>query len=214
MNIIKALLLAPGHLLFNIFSTKRHRIYRSARRGRNDSLGGVAVLSLLVWAALAWGAFTVFGPPPPPEVAQEIESEMVATETASTQTVPSPTSEPDVGALTGALDEAAAAAPTSAVPLPATTAGQSAPPLVEATEQWLVILHTIPKSGRDEAERRKAQYEKRGLIVDIFDTGSFPRLKNGNWIIAQGPFDDRASALTAADKAKAFNSGLMVRRGL
>ena len=46
------------------------------------------------------------------------------------------------------------------------------------------------------------------------DTDAFPRLKGGNWIIAQGPFEDRASALTAAEKAREFNSGLMVRRGL
>jgi hypothetical protein len=36
----------------------------------------------------------------------------------------------------------------------------------------------------------------------------------GSWIIAQGPFDTRALALDAANKAKEFNSNLMVRRGL
>ncbi|MGL4208270.1 MAG: hypothetical protein ACRCTY_02665, partial [Candidatus Adiutrix sp.] len=60
----------------------------------------------------------------------------------------------------------------------------------------------------------QAQYRNRGLRVEIMDTDAFPRLRSGSWIIAQGPFDDRNSALAAADHAKSFQSGLMVRRGL
>ncbi len=68
--------------------------------------------------------------------------------------------------------------------------------------------------ARQEAERRQTQYRNRGLQVEIMDTDAFPRLVGGSWIIAQGPFDGRAEALDAANRAREFNSNLMVRRGL
>jgi hypothetical protein len=79
---------------------------------------------------------------------------------------------------------------------------------------WLVVLHSIPSSARAEAERRQAGYKAKGLEVDILDTNAFPRLQPNLWIVALGPFDNRAEALAAADRAKEFNAGLRLLRGL
>jgi hypothetical protein len=109
--------------------------------------------------------------------------------------------------MSGGLQNPASGPITGNPPASATTE-------VAEAERWLVILHTIPKSARDEAERRQNQYRDRGLQVEIMDTDAFPRLVGGSWIIAQGPFDSRAQALEAANTAKEFNSNLMVRRAL
>lgn len=219
----------PGRILAKLFSPESRRSYRSIRS--KPSYGaGVILLSLISWLALAGGILyavdkagllkqaldagvevaqggeTGVGNPPPggAEAADGSSapngsgaggsspsaSGGLAPENQSTTDVSSPPGSDQSGATVSA-------APSDAVQV----------------EQWLVILHTIPKSGRAEAERRKTQYRNKGLNVDILDTDAFPRLVKGNWIIALGPFDQKAEAVTASNKAKQYNSSLMVRQG-
>lgn len=204
---MKDLFLAPGRQIAKLFSKDKRR-YRSARH-RSEAGVGTAVLAGVFWLVLAGGLILAVDKlgflTPALDVGLEVAQ-------GGGEEAPAPAPEPTSN-ITGSLGTGSPAG----APLPPASGVAGAPaaqaPAVE-TELWLVILHTIPKSARDEAERRQAQYIGKGLKVDILDTDAFPRLKSGNWIIAQGPFDDRASALAAADAAKGFNPGLMVRRGL
>ncbi len=206
---MKDFFLAPGRQIAKLLSKDKKR-YRSARH-RSDAGMGTVVLSGVFWLVLAGGLILAVDKlgflTPALDVGLEV-AQGGGEEAPTPPPAPEPTSN-----ITGSLETGSPAG----APLPPASgvanAATATAPAVE-TELWLVILHTIPKSARDEAERRQAQYLSKGLRVDILDTDAFPRLKSGNWIIAQGPFDDRASALAAADAAKGFNPGLMVRRGL
>lgn len=195
---MKHFLLAPGLLLAKLLTREKKRSYRSPRQ-KPEVSPGLAVLSLFCWLALAGAVLFVI------DKAGFLEQALDAgVEVAKNIDQPTPEAEippPVSGSTVGQ--------PIPAAPSTSTSLQQQI-----VVEQWLVILHTIPKSGRDEAERRKTRYQNRGLGVDILDTDAFPRLKSGNWIITLGPFDDRDSAMKAAEKAKTFNSKLIVRRGM
>jgi cell division protein FtsN len=217
------LFLWPGRLSANLFFSGRKKEYRS-RRHRTDTPGRVVLLSLVLWLAgagvllfaldragllkeaLDAGVEMAQGerpaePVPPPEPEAAAPPEPAPAEAATAGGALAPAEEPPAVAL---VAPPAAAPPTTPV----------APAVAQEAEMWLVILHSIPKTGRDEAERRQVGYKAKGLEVDILDTNAFPRLTPNHWIVALGPFDNRAEALAAADQAKTFNSGLMVRRGL
>jgi hypothetical protein len=81
-------------------------------------------------------------------------------------------------------------------------------------EAWLVIVESIPKNKRIEAEQSLARHTKRGLNLEIVDTDAYPRLKGGMWTLAAGPFDSQQEALVAAAEIKPKVKDLMVRRGL
>lgn len=211
----------PGRLLAKLFSRDKKRAYRSVRS--QPGYGpGIILVSLVCWLALAGGILFAVDKSGllkqaldvGVEVAQGGGGEGTEPQPDNPVTDPPPAAPVTSGSATGGLS-----AEGQSTSLPSTVTGGEAPaggvntPVIEV-EQWLVILHTIPKSSRDEAERRRAQYRNKGLEVDILDTDAFHRLRKGNWIIALGPFEDRAEAFAAADRAKQFNSGLMVRRGL
>jgi hypothetical protein len=86
--------------------------------------------------------------------------------------------------------------------------------LSKPPEIWLVIVESIPKAHRSEAERALARHKKKGLDLEILDTDAFPRLKSGLWALANGPFDTKKEAEAAALILKPKVKGLMVRRGL
>jgi len=211
---LTGLFLWPGRLVAGLFSSDRKKEYRS-RRHRAATTGRVALLSLVLW--LAGAGVLLFALDRAGLLKEALDA---GVEVAQGERPAEPAAEPEPPPVAEPAPEpAAAVAPEPAAEPGGTTAGgvlapaEEAPPAQEA-EMWLVILHSIPKSGRHEAERRQAAYKAKGLLVDILDTNSFPKLPPDYWIIALGPFDRRAEALAAADKAKAFNSGLMVRRGL
>ncbi|MDR2366855.1 MAG: SPOR domain-containing protein [Deltaproteobacteria bacterium] len=83
-----------------------------------------------------------------------------------------------------------------------------------AAEAWLVIVESIPKSKRTEAERSLARHKKRGLSLEIVDTDAYPRLKAGMWTLASGPYDTEKEAKAAAAIIKPKVRDLMIRRGL
>ena len=212
---LKDLFLAPGRLLGKIFSREKRRTYRSTR-GRPGVSPGVVILSLLSWLALAGVALYAADKAGLLKQALDVGVE-VAGQNAEGDTpdpAPAPPALPDSTSASGAITPGGQTSGGGVLPPAGSTAQTGAAIQPPETELWLVILHTIPKEARQEAERRQTQYRSKGLGVEILDTDAFPRLSTGYWIIAQGPFEDRASALAAADKAKAFNSGLMVRRGL
>lgn len=221
----KNVFLAPGRILAKAFKDKK-RNYRSVR-SKTPGGPGVVLVSLGFWflivagllvavdksgllkevldagvevAQTAGGAGTPegdaaegAGAAPPAAGGEATDGERNAAQPSGT-----------TGALSGNLSNPGTGPATS------TASGTTE----AAAERWLVILHTIPKMARDEAERRQNQYRAQGLAVEIMDTDAFPRLLGGNWVIAQGPFDSRDQALDAAAKARAFNADLMVRRGL
>jgi hypothetical protein len=203
---MKDVFLAPGRILEKLFSQEKKKTYRSTRQRPGVGLGTVA-LSLLGWLIVAGVVLLAMDKLGLLHKALDVGVE--AAQKVNGEAAPVPGA-PAPGSVTGSI---AAGGQAGTAPSPAADTA-AAPAQAVETELWLVILHTIPKASREEAERRQTGYLSRGLPVEILDTDAFPRLKSGNWIIAQGPFDDRASALAAADAAKAFNTGLIVRRGL
>ncbi len=217
---LKNLFLAPGRLLARLFSREKKKTYRSTRQRPKNGLGMV-ILSIIGWlavaAALLYAADKAGLLNKALDVGVEVAINAEADNRAGGETAdpPAPEAERGPGSVSGSLSgsgQSGGAPASGSATLPEGSSIQSAQ--VVDPELWLVILHTIPKSSRSEAERRKNQYRERGLEVQILDTDSFPRLRAGSWIIALGPFDEKAAALAASDKAKTFNSGLMIRRGL
>lgn len=205
---LKSLFLAPGRLAAKLFNNDKRRHYRSARmRPVNVGMGTVFV-SLLFWMALAGGGYMAVSTP---------------TETGSSGPATSGQAQdpPDLpGESGGPLTEGGRVTAGNSTAGAGSSAGGAvnnsvSTPAPVVTQQWLVILHTIPKSGRDarnEAERKQIQYRNRGLEVEILDTDSYPKLRAGSWIIALGPFDNKDTALTASNIARTFQSDLMVRQ--
>ncbi|MDR3134905.1 MAG: SPOR domain-containing protein [Deltaproteobacteria bacterium] len=81
-------------------------------------------------------------------------------------------------------------------------------------EAWLVIVESIPKDKRAEAEQSQARHKRRGVTLEIVDTDAYPRLKGGMWTLASGPYDTEREAQEAAAAIKPKVRDLMVRRGL
>ena len=205
---LKSIFLAPGRLLARLFRRDRRRAYRSAR-SRSGAGPGMVILSLIAWLALA--GLVLYTVDKAGLLKQALDAGVdVATSPEPDNVPPTP---PPVSENTSSAGGSLKAASQNGYIPPVNTEVRNAQPAVE-NEMWLVILHSIPKSSRAEAERLQSQYKSKGLEVDILDTDAYPRLKAGNWIVALGPFDDRASALVVANEAKSFRSGLMVRRGL
>ena len=194
---LMGLFLWPGRLAAGLFSSGQKKDYRS-RRQRSEATGPLALLSLVLW--LAGAGVLLYALDRTGLLKDALDAGVVAAQGEKAAQPPEPAT-PDPGEATAGGALAPAAAP------PAPVAQQEA-------EMWLVILHSIPKTGRAEAERRQASYKAKGLEVDILDTSAFPKLPPDYWVVALGPFDNRSEAMAAADQAKAFNSGLMVRRGL
>lgn len=224
---LKSLLLAPGRLLAKGAKEKK-RNYRSVRH-KVPGGPGVILVSLLFWFLILAGLMLAVDKSGLLKEVLDAGVE-VAQNTGAAETAENgeegPAAPPAEGSAEGGAGTAAPA-PPAANDSPTMSGdlqnpgsgptGDTAPPAAPETaaaERWLVILHTIPRNARAEAERRQSQYQSRGLQVEIMDTDAFPRLVGGSWIIAQGPFDSRAAALEAANRAKEFNSNLMVRRGL
>ncbi|MDR1677202.1 MAG: hypothetical protein LBS44_02285 [Deltaproteobacteria bacterium] len=88
------------------------------------------------------------------------------------------------------------------------------PSVAEPTESWLVIVESIPKSKRTEAEQSQARHKRRGVELELFDTDAYPLLKSGMWTLASGPYETKKEAETVAATLKPKVRDLMVRRGL
>lgn len=209
---IKALFLAPGRLVSKLFSKDKRRQYRSVRQ-RQAGGPGVGLLSLLVWLLLLGGLIVLADKSGFLTEALDMGVEAVSgasDNSADEDQGPSALADGAKAALSGPPPALAQPAETAESVESAAVVGES----LQRSELWLVILDTIPKSARDEAERLQIRYRNRGLEVEIMDTDNFPLLLSGYWIIAQGPFDSRADALAAGNIAGTYKSDLIVRRGL
>jgi cell division protein FtsN len=205
---LMGLFLWPGRLAANLFSSDRKKEYRS-RRHRPETTGRIVLLSLVLW--LAGAGILLFALDRTGLLKEALDAGVeVAQGERPAEPASPPPPEPEAAAPPEPGETTAGGVLTPAEEPPAVQAA----PAAQETEMWLVILHSTPKTSRAEAERRQAGYKTKGLEVDILDTSAFPKLPPDYWIVALGPFDNRAEALAAADKAKTFNSGLMVRRGL
>lgn len=222
----KKLFLAPGRLLIGIFSGGRRRNYRSTRS--RPSVGfGTIILSLFCWLVIAGGVLYAVDKTGLLKQALDVGVDVTGVNDDVVVGDPSPlekngdeTAQDDNSPnATGSLVSGGGDAPTTP-PVGQNTSGGGGSAVAEnqqpaeVAEMWLVILHSIPKSARDEADRLRKQYQTKGLEVDVLDSDAFPRLKRGLWLVAIGPFDDKLSATMAANKATKFNAQLMVRKGL
>ena len=212
---IKSLFLAPGRLVAKFFAKEKKRQFRSIRQKSTDS-GSTVILSLVIWLVVIAGV--IIGADKVGLLNKALDVGVEVANSDDNQNEP-PASEPGGFMADGGravvdpnLPNGTTAPPPATAEQPPTVPDVSAS--IQKAEMWLVILHTIPKASRAEAERLQTQYRNRGLTVEIMDTDNFPLLKTGFWIIAQGPFDDQASAQAAGNIAKSFNSKLMVRQGL
>lgn len=214
----------PGRLLAKIFSREKRRTYRSIR-SKPVYGPGIILVSLVSWLALAGGVLFAVDKagllkqaldvgvevaqgngeapvPPPDDLPANPEPAQTTTPTGSGGLSPE-------GQSTTGLPQVAPSGPESP------TTGTTTP--VPGAEQWLVILRSVKKDAKDsraEAEKLRDRYRTKGLEVDVFDAGAFPRLDKSYWIVALGPFEGRAKAVIVLDKAKKIEPGLMIRQGL
>jgi hypothetical protein len=82
------------------------------------------------------------------------------------------------------------------------------------SEAWLVIVESIPKNKRTEAEQSQARYKRKGVTLELLDTDAYPLLKSGMWTLATGPYETKKEAEAAATIIKPKVRDLMIRRGL
>ncbi len=213
---MKKFLLAPGQTFARLFREKKKK-YRSMRH-KPQTGPLVLFVSVIFWLSLLFvgfwlGILVKSAGEPGPSLSggpEQIQSGAVGTTTTAERQA----SIPEIGSFLPGFFAGVSSAPGSSA------AGVNTAPGAEttvATQSWLVILHTIPKNGQEgraEAERRQARYRNQGLLVEVMDTGSFPRLRGGYWIVALGPFDSREEAAQKATEASRFSSDLMVKRAI
>jgi hypothetical protein len=226
---LKTILLGPGRLLCGrgLTDEGRHRRYRLAAY-KNPGEIPVIIVSLIFWALAISGAVLVSAKtsnvnPPRPQPAPTARTEPAASaqapeagnQTAPPSAVSGSLTAPAAGNLTVPAAQAAppAGGNLTAGAVPAVSQPQS-PALAVPPEIWLVIVESIPKSARPEAERALARHKKRGVELELLDTDAFPKLKSGMWTLALGPFDSKKEADAAAVILKPKVKDLMVRRGL
>jgi hypothetical protein len=175
------------------------------------------VFSLLTWCilgGLVYGVVGYFSPESQPLVTEVInQSQMpsVPNNPAPAPPQPQPVVPPkDTGAtLSAAAQEAAKSVSDLAAPKPMAPVTVTPP-----TQSWLVIVESIPKSARQEAEQALTRHKKRGVELELFDTDAYPLLKSGMWTLAKGPFETKAEAEAAAALIKSKVKDFMIRRGL
>lgn len=174
-------------------------------------VAGLAVFGVLKFAS---PPTPTYGQPPPEATAQAAPAGTeaqapAATAEAQAQTASAP------GAGQNAPAQPTAVASNAADPgKPSIERSLSPIPDQVAAEAWLVIVESIPKSKRVEAEQSLARHKKRGLSLEIVDTDAYPRLKGGMWTLASGPYDSEKEAQAAAAIIKPKVRDLMIRRGL
>jgi hypothetical protein len=149
-------------------------------------------------------------PEPKPTLVQSVEAGV-----GTTPPLPAPAAvaEPQ---MAPAAEAAASGAADSVQAAGSSLSQRLDPPPAAAlgAQVWLVIVESIPKSARTEAERSLARHKRRGLELELLDTDAYPLLKSGMWTLAMGPFDTKVEADAAAAVLKPKVRDLMVRRGL
>ncbi|MDR1487534.1 MAG: hypothetical protein LBT62_06040 [Deltaproteobacteria bacterium] len=224
---LKDLFLAPGRYLCRKFSRSRKKSRYQSRVLHKGPILELSILSWLIAVAIAYGIVVWLGSPPIPK--ELLEAKNAAPTVAQTnqqpQTEPTTTTDAQPSQANSGAENSAAASGASATSTGGTTqsAGSSltqavSPPTAEIEvappQVWLVIVESIPKRARTEAEQSQARYKKKGLEFELLDTDAFPLLKSGMWTLALGPFDTKLEAESAALEIKPKVKDLMVRRGL
>ncbi|MDR3204278.1 MAG: SPOR domain-containing protein [Deltaproteobacteria bacterium] len=218
----KDLFLAPGRFLYGIFHKNTQQRLKYKRI--NYVPAAVPPLALASWLAIIFAAVLfVFkvGTDPLPKGYQAPEQ---AKSTPDAGQIAAAPSKPDQATAQAAAQAAAA----QVAVLANRTTAEVSPPIVEepksapsiATQSlppaqaWLVIVESIPKKAREEAEQALARHKRKGLELELMDTDAYPLLKSGMWTIAKGPFDTKKEAEAAAKVIKPKVRDLMIRRGL
>jgi hypothetical protein len=234
---ILRLFLAPGRLLCGNKQPKGRKRMRYSQR--NPYRASQVIVSILVWLAVFGGAWALgqrlLRPDPPPPLATL--SGQTEPDSSAAPVFPAPGQGPAQPAQApGGIQAGLAAlqgrpqgqAPASQEGQPA---GQNSQPQTElrvpddlrvpagqspaaSPQVWLVIVESIPKAARAQAEEALARHKRRGVNLELMDTDAFPRLKSGMWTLAMGPFESRAEAEAKAAEIKPKVRDLMVRRGI
>jgi hypothetical protein len=218
---LKDMFLAPGRYICRKFSRSRKK---SRYQSRTLHKGPVVPISIFAWllaVGVAYGLVVWLGSPPIPR--DLLEAQNSAPPPAATTAA----SQPQAGAAastapqttTTASGNLTASAPNNSTEAAGSSLVQSvSPPAVTENvpppEVWLVIVESIPKKSRTEAEQSQARHKKRGVDLELLDTDAYPLLKSGMWTLAMGPFDTKLEAEAAALEIKPKVRDLMVRRGL
>jgi hypothetical protein len=216
------LFLAPGRYLCRKFSRSRKKTRYQAR---SVNRGPVVPVSIITWLAVAVLVVVVVlflgtSPVPPPKKPPSEQNQEQVASNAQSGAVSGPVAQAGLTPQNAPTPQAqsnpqaAASAPEAHVgeETVAALSGQLEPP--PATEIWLVIVESIPKSARAGAEESLARHKRRGVNLELLDTDAYPLLKGGMWTLALGPFDTKKDAEAAAAEIKPKVRDLMVRRGL
>ncbi|MDR1297681.1 MAG: hypothetical protein LBO05_10000 [Deltaproteobacteria bacterium] len=235
---IKDLFLAPGRLFCQTFLAANKN--RPRFTTRQVVKGPVLALSLICWLLVALAAYAgvmKFASPVAPSLVQtgtDSERTPAAAQAGSSGQGTGGAAQAGAagaGARAGASGQASGSVPAGAPSQAAGTVpgtpgaqgqapGQSAPAqaaaaaVPEAGEAWLVIVESVPKQRRTEAEQSVARHKRRGVDLELFDTDAYPFLKSGMWALASGPYENKNDAEAAAAVLKPKVRDLMVRRGL
>ncbi|MDR1111264.1 MAG: SPOR domain-containing protein [Deltaproteobacteria bacterium] len=218
---LKDFLLSPGRYLCRKFSGNKRKARFASRQAVRGPVVLVSLVSWLALAALSVVLVTRFASPPTPGVARSGEQgprgEAAQGEAAQNEAAASAAaSQP--GAQAEGVQGAATAGDPAAVGQPTVEqalepAGPEAAPQAGG-EAWLVIVESIPKNKRAEAEQSQARHKRRGVELELFDTDAYPMLRSGMWTLAVGPFENKREADEAAAALRPKVRDLMVRRGL
>jgi cytoskeletal protein RodZ len=209
---LKDFLLSPGRYLCRKFTSGKKKVRFASKQAIRGPVVPVSIVCWLAVAALAvWAVFRFASPPIP-----NYNNPATQTETTASN---------EAGAAAGPTAVATSATPGEAAPGGTSTTNpvQTTEPIVEQSltpnevvggEVWLVIVESIPKNKRTEAEQSQARHKRRGLTLELFDTDAYPLLKGGMWTLASGPYESRKEAEAAAVAIKPKVRDLMIRRGL
>ncbi|MDR2141149.1 MAG: SPOR domain-containing protein [Deltaproteobacteria bacterium] len=210
---LKNIFLGPGRVLCGRPLSEGSRGQRRYRLSSYRSQGAIILISVFFWAVLVAAGVTLsykLGTnvdPPPPKPRAEIKPRPAT----PTLTVGGPA---NASASLGAATPVGGDSTPVGSPTPGATPEPAPVALAKPPEAWLVIVESIPKTARQEAERSLARHKKKGVALDLLDTDAYPKLKSGLWALAMGPYDSKKEAETAAATLKPKVKGLMVRRGL
>jgi uncharacterized SAM-binding protein YcdF (DUF218 family) len=209
-------LLAPGRYLCRLIKKPRHKVRFQARISDG---GPVIPVSIICWAALFGLAVLLVRqfaspllptPAAAPAAGQAAPAAPAAQPAAPAPEPGQPRMAPSAEASgAGGSVQAAGAGLSRTLEPP-----EAAPPAAPANQVWLVIVESIPKSAREEAERSQARHRRRGVELELLDTDAYPLLRSGLWTLAMGPVDTKGEADAAAAEIRPKVRDLMVRRGL
>ena len=101
-------------------------------------------------------------------------------------------------------------APTPQPPVP--TASTAATPPSVPTGAWLVVVGSFARAERAAADQHLAAMQRAGMAPVLVDSSQYALLTPSLWVVTLGPFDSRADANTALEKARSVVPDASVKK--